>query len=155
MQKGRLTLLVGIAASVICVLMLLCWNFRSELLVFLRSLKIYGIILVPVFFIIGGYIFQRDKWSASSILSLWCLIVLSISSWLCLVTLLTPSTSAAYDESATIEPYLLWIFSAEIGLILIMFTSAIANYYNNKRLSESSSSNEDCELDEAMYSSDL
>lgn len=148
-------MLVGIAASVICVLMLLCWNFRSELLVFLRSLKIYGIILVPVFFIIGGYIFQRDKWSASSILSLWCLIVLSISSWLCLVTLLTPSTSAAYDESATIEPYLLWIFSAEIGLILIMFTSAIANYYNNKRLSESSSSNEDCELDEAMYSSDL
>jgi surface polysaccharide O-acyltransferase-like enzyme len=148
LQKGRLALVAGIAASVVCVLLLLCWQFRSELLTFLRSLKIYGIILVPIFFIIGGYIFQRDKWSASSILSLWCLIVLGISSWLCLVTLLTPSTSAAYDENATIEPYLLWIFSAEIGLMLIMFTSAISNYYKNKRLSDISSSDEKYDEDE-------
>ena len=154
MRKYWLILLAVVVVSIFCFLLLWHWRFMSEFMTFLQSLKTAAILSVPVFFIIGGYIFEKYKWSITSILSLWCLIFLAIGSWLAVVTMLS-STSPDSDGNATIEAYLMWIYSAEIGLIIVMITSAIVNYRINKRISESTSSDEEFEDDETEYPSDL
>lgn len=154
MRKYWLILLAVVVVGIFCFVLLWYWRFMSEFMTFLQSLKTAAILSVPVFFIIGGYIFEKYKWSITSILSLWCLIFLAIGSWLAVVTMLS-STSPDSDGNATIEAYLMWIYSAEIGLIIVMITSAIANYRINKRISESTSSDEEFEDDETEYPPNL
>ena len=154
MRKYWLILLAVVVVGIFCFVLLWYWRFMSEFMTFLQSLKTAAILSVPIFFIIGGYIFEKYKWSITSILSLWCLIFLAIGSWLAVVTMLS-STSPDSDGDATIEAYLMWIYSAEIGLIIVMITSAIVNYRINKRISESTSSDEEFEDDETEYPPNL
>ena len=154
MRKYWLILLAVVVVGIFCFVLLWYWRFMSEFMTFLQSLKTAALLSVPVFFIIGVYIFEKYKWSITSILSLWCLIFLAIGSWLAVVTMLS-STSPDSDGDATIEAYLMWIYSAEIGLIIVMITSAIANYRINKRISESTSSDEEFEDDETEYPPNL
>ena len=127
MRIVRIILLIFILAAVIYAFWFLFQHFQPEIHAFLHSLRLYGLILAPVFFVIGIFLFLEDKWSILSSLSFICLLVMAVSVYGYLLAITTPSTSSAYDENADPEARLIRIFMAEFAIILLMIASVVKN----------------------------
>ena len=137
MRIVRVIILVFIIAAFIGAFWFLCQHFRPEIYAVLRSLRLYGLILAPVFFVIGVFLFLEDKWSILSSLSFLCLLVMAVSTYGYLLAIFTPSTSSAYNENADPEARLIRIFMAEFTIILLMIAAVVKSYWEERRQSES------------------
>jgi hypothetical protein len=139
MKAAHLKIFTLIALGFLGIAFLLCVLFRAEIISFILSQKTYILIAVPIFFIVGLFLFFDDKWSIISLLSFACLLFLAINCYIFIAVSITPSTSVIHNNDTGpgyADIYIIRFFIAEFTFIVLLIGNGIKNYVQDKKETE-------------------
>ena len=131
-MRERLSLIICIAGGIICTILFLPRLFQTDIAECLSFLKVYGVFLSPMLFIISIFLFLHDRWSVISTLSFICLLVFLINGYLLAYAVVAPSTSLISHENVNGELCLMLIYIADLTVVLLMIAKGI-QYHRERR----------------------